>query len=935
MTTFAIVDLETTGNSASKGDRIIEIGIVLMDEKREIIREFSSLIYPERDIPPFITSLTGIEEDDLLDAPLFTEVADEINSILKGTYFVAHNIEFDLGFLNEEFKRCGYTPIHNPVIDTVELSRIMLPMAPSFKLGQLSEWLEMGHDQPHRALSDAKVTGELLGFLLKRLERLPERTLDHMLKVESKLKSELRPLIQQVIQKKRYKNLMGFELEYDLFHGIPIRKVNRSLKKEENYLPPFKDWVEKAFQQPGGLRKHLPNYEPRLGQKEMSEAVQQALNHSNHAMIEAGAGTGKSIAYLLAAVHHSMKTNNRIVITTHTTSLQKQLIEEEIPTIEKMSKRKIQAVLYKGRSHYISLVHFSYELDQSYQDNYDIALTKAMILVWLMETSTGDIDEVQLPSNGRQFWHKVSSEQSTKKVELDIGENSFFGWAQEKAEQADIIITNHALLCMDLISTEDRLPNYEYAIVDEAHHLESIASRYFGIRLNYKELQRQLTQFSELFKKRAYRKLNVSDALFRELDRCQFIVDEAKEELNHFSRFIFQKVKNQSKKEKAKSDVGRIQYLTSGGKEDSFRVTAHEMCHRFLASIRKLMLGMEKIRDHLYTMEPLAENPSVAILRSRLDTKIDFCNHVREQLMDYFSVSDEDDVKWIEIEGEGATNAVYLFGEPLNVADLLHERLFSKKRSVTLTSATMTTNGSFDYLRKTLGLDQSNPVTEISFPSPYDYESQVKLMVPNDFPNIKSHPEEFIEAISEAIYSTALVTKGRMLVLFTSYEMLKKTYHLLREFIDPEEFMVFAQGVSSGSRDRLKKNFQAFEQSILLGTSSFWEGVDIPGDDLSCLMIVRLPFQPPGQPVQTRRDERLKEEGRNPFMERSLPHAIIRFKQGFGRLIRSSTDRGVVFICDQRLMEAKYGKYFLSSIPDVPITYSQTRELINQIDKWL
>ncbi|KHE72389.1 ATP-dependent DNA helicase DinG [Halobacillus sp. BBL2006] len=933
MNTFAIVDLETTGNAASKGDRIIEIGIVLMDEKRNIIREFSSLIYPEREIPPFISSLTGIQEDDLLDAPLFSEVADEIYSILKSTYFVAHNIEFDLGFLNEEFKRCGYKPLHNPVLDTVELARIMLPMAPSFKLGQLSDWLEMGHDQPHRALSDAKVTGDLLAYLLERLQNLPEKTLVHFLKIESKLKSELRPLILNVIDEKRYGK--ASEIEYDLLYGIPIKKVDRSHRGGKSKLLPFNDWIEKAYEQPEGLKKLLPSYETRKGQKEMSQSVHRAFSSSTHALIEAGAGTGKSIAYLLAAVHHSMSNNARVLISTHTTSLQKQLLEKEIPLLAKMTDREIKAVLYKGRSHYISLVHFSYELEQSHHDNYDIALTKAMLLVWLLETSTGDIDEIQLPSNGKQFWYKVSSEQSTKKVELDIGKDSFFHWAQQRADQADVIITNHALLCMDIISSEQRLPFYDYVIIDEAHHLDAVASRYFGVRLNYKELQRQLTQFSEIFKKRVYKHLKITESIYSELDKCQFIVDEAKEELNHFSRFIFQRVKQQKKREKAKSDVGRIQYLLNEDKDYGFYSIANEMCQRFLAALRKLIAGMEKIRDYLYASEQLNENQSIAILRSRLDTQIHYCNEVREQLIGYFDFNNTNEVKWIEIEGEGATNAVYLFKEPLNVAELLNERLFSEKESVVLTSATMTTSGSFNYMRKTLGLADFKNIDEVSYPSPYEYEKQVKLMVPNDFPNVKSQPEEFIEAISEAIYSTAVVTKGRMLVLFTSYEMLKKTYTLLKEFVDPEEFMVFAQGVSSGSRDRLKKNFQAFEQSILLGTSSFWEGVDIPGDDLSCLMIVRLPFQPPHQPVQSMKDRKLRDGGYNPFMERSLPHAIIRFKQGFGRLIRSSTDRGVVFVCDQRLMEAKYGKYFLSSIPDVPVTFSPTRELIDEIDKWL
>jgi len=930
MTTFAIVDLETTGNA--KEDRIIEIGIVITKETGSVIKEFSSLIYPDRGIPPFITSLTGIEEEDVLDAPFFSEIIDEVYHLIKDSYIVAHNIEFDLGFLNGEFKRCGYEPLHNPFIDTVELARILIPTSPTFKLGQLAELLGMGHDRPHRALSDAQVTRDLLIYLLNRMSRLPERTLFHLLKVEDKLKSELRPFITKIRDDKRYS--LEKEEGYTLIHGIPVKKSSHPQAENSSQLPPFSEWVEEAYEDEEGMKKVIKHYESRAGQRDMTELVYESLEKSKHALIEAGAGTGKSIAYLLASLYYAIQNGQRILVTTHTTSLQQQLLEEEIPSLEHLFKRPIRAVLYKGRSHYISLIHFSYELEQSRQDNYDIALTKAIILVWLTETATGDVDEIQLPSNGRQFWHKVSAEQSTKTVDLDLGEDSFYQWAQEKASHADLLITNHALFCMDLVSEEPRLPAYDRAIIDEAHHLEPVASRYFGIRMNYKELQRQLSQFSDMFKKSTYRQWVFRESFYKEAKKCQATVDEAKEELNQLSKYIFQSIKRENKGDRKKSDVGRIQYALKMGESSGFQSTAREMSLRFTALLFKLITGMDHMREQMRLAASMAEDYSLPILITRLDRQIELCHQIRKQLTDYFDSDTEELVKWIEIEGEGANNSIYLFSEPLNIADLLREELFHKKESVVLTSATLSTDGSFSYMKELLGIDQEDLLESI-IPSPYSYDRQVQVMVPNDFPDIKRNPEEYIDAISEAIYSIAEVTKGRMLVLFTSYDMLRKTYSLLKEIIDPEEFMIFAQGVSSGSRDRLKKNFQSFEQSILLGTSSFWEGVDIPGEDLSCLVMVRLPFQPPDQPVQSNRDVQMKESGRNSFMERSLPQAIIRFKQGFGRLIRSSTDRGVVFICDQRLMEARYGKYFLNSIPEVPVSYRSTRELINQMEQWL
>ncbi|UOR12487.1 ATP-dependent DNA helicase DinG [Halobacillus amylolyticus] len=929
MSTFAIVDLETTGNSSSKQDRIIEIGIVII-KQGQVIKEFSSLVYPERDIPPFITALTGIQDEDIIHAPLFSEIAEDVYQLIEDCYIVAHNIEFDLGFLNEEFIRCGYKALHNPIIDTVELARIFLPGSPSYKLGQLADHLNIGHDRPHRALSDAQVTADLLTILLNEIHTLPERTLTHLLKIVGKLKSDVRPFIETAVEKARY-NQPSHD-QYEVHYGLPIKKRQVELYDTKDMELPFNQWISEAYEGKERLKKIVNDYEMRSGQRQMSEAVYQSLNEERHALLEAGAGTGKSLAYLLSTLYYSVTHNERLVISTHTTALQNQLLEEEIPRLEKLFGRSIKVALYKGKSHYISLLHFSYELDRPFQDNYDIVLTKAMILVWLTKTSTGDIDEIQLPSSGQQFWHKISAEQSGGVMSFNNKHASYFQWAEERAEHADLLITNHSLLCLDLISNEQRLPAYDRVLIDEAHHLETIASRYFGIRLNYKELQRQLTQFNDLFHPAAFKPVNVG--VKKQVQQGSRHVEQAKEELNQLSRYLFQKVKASRKRSQSRSDIGRVQYLLKEEIDSAFAATSHEMAQRFLSNIQAIKRETIALMDLIGPLLSTADNEDVRVLFSRLDTNASVCETIIDQLGNYFDL-DDNVVRWIEIDADGASNSVYLYSEPLHVAELLHERLFLTKKSVVLTSATLTTNGSFDYMKRLIGVDNWKDLYELSIPSPYDYKQRVRLMVPNDFPNIKEDPEEFIYSISEAIYSIAHATKGRMLVLFTSYDMLKKTYYLLKDVINPEEFMVFAQGISTGSRDRLRKNFQTFDQSILLGTSSFWEGVDIPGDDLSCLVIVRLPFQPPDQPLQIMRDLRLKQQGQSPFMNQSLPHAIIRFKQGFGRLIRSTTDRGVVFVCDHRLIEAKYGEHFLASIPDIPLTYKSTSTLVQEMEKWL
>src|SRR5690606_25574466 len=241
---------------------------------------------------------------------------------------------------------------------------------------------------------------------------------------------------------------------------------------------------------------------------------------------------------------------------------------------------------------------------------------------------------------------------------------------------------------------------------------------------------------------------------------------------------------------------------------------------------------------------------------------------------------------------------------------------------------------SFNFIQRRLGIPKDKLFTK-KISSPFSYDKQVRVMIPSDFPETSyDNMDNFIAATCESILSLAEITNGRMLVLFTSYDMLKKSYYLLKELMENEKFVLIAQGISSGSRERLKKNFQTFDQSILLGTSSFWEGVDIPGDDLSCLMIVRLPFQPPNHPVYEAKAADMKANGGNAFYDLALPNAVIRFKQGFGRLIRSTNDRGIVFVCDARIIKSSYGKYFIDSIPEVPIAFDTTTQLMKKAKDW-
>ncbi|WP_156289214.1 ATP-dependent DNA helicase DinG [Oceanobacillus salinisoli] len=928
---YVVIDLETTGHSPVNDDKIIEVGIVVI-ENDQIVDTKSTFFNPDKSIPPFISNLTGISDVDVKNAPFFHEKADEIINIFENSYLVAHNVPFDLGFLNAELKKNGRDPLKNPVIDTVELARILFPKSPGYKLRQLAEFLHIEHDDPHRALSDAYVTAKVLLRLKEKLFSLPFETIDSLLKLEKMFKSDLYALLY-----KRHQDLAFSVNEnetIETFHGLAFKKTEQTQKSTFSIEQSFGEYLDDIYEENGTLEQYKINYERRNGQREMSEIIFDAFQAKQHALVEAETGTGKSLAYLLPAIFEAIKTNERIIISTYTTQLQSQLIDEEIPLINILVNFPFKIALLKGKNHYISLEKFAHELEMGHNDNYDIVLTKAMILVWLTETETGDIDEINLPSSGYLFFKKISTDaEGMLDPHSPWFSKSYYQKAKKRAQQADIIITNHALLCTDIFNDYQFLPSYRKIIIDEAHHFEETASHHYGLQMDYMNMQYILNQVGHSDENKSLGKIIAHYPLHDELPLKQWddTLDSARYEVEDFFRTLFHYVLNRQKDGKAISDIGRIQYRYEEEKEDPTKWNViNEMATRLTFYFRDLIHILAVIEQHLTQKELLDKYD-----KDDLNGIAKFLQGFIDGLETLFLTKDDiPQVRWIEVDTKGRNNAVFLYCEPTDVSRLLSKEFFEKKDSVVLTSATLTMNHSFSFIQKRLGLPPDRLVTQ-KINSPFSYKEQVQLMVPNDFPDIKyGSMDEYIYATCEAILSLAEITSGRMLILFTSYDMLKKSYQLLRDTMELDQYMLIGQGITSGSRTRLKKNFQTFDQAILLGTSSFWEGVDIPGDDLSCLMIVRLPFQPPDHPVYEAKSSYIKEQGKNPFMEYSLPNAVIRFKQGFGRLIRSSNDRGIVFVCDARMMKARYGKYFSNSIPEVPITYDTTKNLMHKAKEW-
>ncbi|WP_040208396.1 ATP-dependent DNA helicase DinG [Neobacillus jeddahensis] len=929
---FVVIDLETTGNIPKKGDRIIQFAAVVI-ENGKITEEFSSLINPQKPIPVFIEELTGINDDMVKDAPLFCDISEKVKALLDGAYFVAHNVLFDLSFLQEELLQAGCEGFYGSVLDTVEMARILYPTADGYKLSDLAEKENLQHDRPHQADSDALVTAELFLIMLEQLTLLPYITRRQLCQLAGGLKSDLQQLLDEINQR-LHKHKEEIPDSIEIFKEMALKKVvvvddPHTEQKEVQYPLSEEDKIE--------VIKHgFQVYEKRSGQFKMMDTVYNAFKSQKHTLIEAGTGVGKSLGYLLPIAYFSKQRKTPIIVSTHTIQLQEQILTREIPLLATILPFKISSVLLKGRNHYLSLAKFHQTLLEE-NDNYDTTLTKMQILVWLTETETGDKDELNLSSGGQIFWNKIKDEPNVYKQNQEWQEKDFYYKAKSKANNADIIITNHSLLLSDLKGEGSILPASDYVVIDEGHQFEKVASQFFGYSLDYLSTRLLINQLGLYEQKQLFYELETflstmpkhAANLLQRSELNQLVVD-ATYEMDEFFKLIalFAKTKISNKK-----GPNRIKARFSSSENGREKKALVHSAERFVFLLKDINSAIIKRLDWIQQEKPLLTTVEV----TKIEEISSFSNELEQLRKTVIScfMAETKDVKWIEMDIRSPQNITTFLAQPATVAEQLKEKFFQTKKAVVLTSATLSVNHSFDYIMREIGLD-TDTTLQMTIPSPFEYENQVQLLIPDDLPEINSVTlDEYVIAITEHIITIAEATKGRMLILFTANDMLKKTYELIKESGFLNEYVLIAQGITSGSRTRLTRNFQRYEKALLLGTSSFWEGVDIPGEDLSCLVIVRLPFSPPGEPLTEAKCQLIVEQGGNAFSEYSLPEAILRFKQGFGRLIRTETDRGVIIVFDRRIVTTKYGKAFLKSIPSVPVKKGIMDELVEFIHNWL
>ncbi|OKP86811.1 ATP-dependent DNA helicase DinG [Paenibacillus helianthi] len=945
---FAVLDFETTGTQ-SVGE-IIQVGLAIIEEDRSISRVYGSYVKPGTPIPPFITGLTGITDSDVQGAPELDEMMMELVPMLDDVVLVGHNVAFDFHFLQNALDRCGYLPFQGRILDTIDFLKICFPSLTTYQLGAVSTYFGLTHDRPHQADSDALATALVLLKCLEELYSLPLLTIQRLNELFADEDSDLAWYFDGLLREREMETFQP-EGELTFYRQLALAVGDwseLSPPREEGTGNPlqnitFEEYMEEVTQR---LKETLPQYESREAQEIMIHEVMAALEGDKHLLIEAGTGTGKSLGYLLPAIYHSVRSDQKVMVSTHTINLQDQLRERDIPLLTSVVPFPFKAAIFKGRGHYLCLRKFEHKINKKdFTSPREEALTAAQMIVWLTQTQSGDDEELNLNGRGGDFWETVASDtDSCLGRSCPWFRKCYYHRAKHEAGIADVVVTNHSKLFADVKAGHQLLPAYEHLVIDEAHHLEDIAGKHLGMQMKYFTVAHTLTRLykdSRSGQLPALRQTLQSSGSEQAaewsgvIDRIYPDLLTVKESWDTLSDKLFALLPERS--DAAAGEAGQLVTRLLPGKrpKDWEELTALE--NTLHLSLSDIIRKGDKMLSEMRESESQSSSDSLVTDIGGLFKDL---ASIREQVRFFMNLNDENIVYWMEGSGNYRGKSLQLYAVPVDVSAQLKELFFDKKKSIVLTSATLSVDKSFQFMIDNLGLGESAEQGRLMtalLPSPFKYREQALLVIPRDFPSVKGSVGDarFVDKLVHSLAEAAVATRGRMLVLFTSYKMLRQVYDPLKEALVSEDITVLGQGVEGGSRSKLIRRFQDSSASVLLGTSSFWEGVDIPGEALTCLAIVRLPFQPPNHPLAEAKAELLQAQKKNPFMKLSVPQAVIRFKQGFGRLVRTAQDRGIVIVYDTRVIESYYGKYFLYSLPGPKMEHMLTDQMVPRIAEWL
>jgi ATP-dependent DNA helicase DinG len=856
---FVVVDIETTGNKVSSGDTIIQFSAVKVFNY-EIVDQYTTFVNPHMRIPDQITYLTNIKDTDVSDAPSFDSVIDKIIQFIGDSIFVAHNVHFDFEFLNNLLIKYGRKPLTNNTFDTVEFSRVLLPLSPSYKLEDLSTQFNIKLDNHHRADEDALATAKLLLILLDKWNSIPLlvklRMLPHLNNLQNKYDFLVNNDNSTDYDEQKYLNLS----EKSLIIKNSNEEVTIDLYNNE--------W-----------------FKQRKEQELIIDHLIKSIREEKSSIIEAPPGTGKTLAYLLGGLQSGLK----VVVSTSTIALQEQIIKKEVPKAEGILKRQLKTTLLKGKSNYLCLNRFVTSLSKT-KDTYDISLTKAQILLWLLETDTGDRDELSLTSGGSSYWEHICCNGSC--ISLDHTD-CFYNKKTNDIESSDIIITNHHTMLKYLLKTHYELLKKSVIVFDESHHLEKVINScsiksaeikkilYYISKLGTIDNDKSLSSVSEIVSKHhgeITSFIEVNSNLSRARIQLEQIVEGIKIIVKKDTEIISDK------------DVDLLEQYVN------------------LESWQNINFVVEACITYF---QKFYSNFSSFLPRQELAVIDEFINYLLKlsqqiiYLMYFFN--GKQFLRWIEIE-RGIYYEAKLQVHNSNPDEMYSNFLNDSSLIKVLISGSLTVKNDFTHFKKNLNINTQ--YNELIIRN--NYFKNIKLYVPENLPSISKSPNEICLLLFKHL-KEYIKSNEKILVLFTSHEMLRQTYQLASRNSNLKN-IIFAQNITSSSKQKLTKMFVNSKVGILFGTETFWEGVDFPGSLLTTLIIVRLPFLPPNHPYIQVRAKKDSIKNNEKFAKICLPDSVFRFKQGVGRLVRDDQDSGKLIIFDKRIVESNYRSLFLNAI---------------------
>ena len=706
--------------------------------------------------------------------------------------------------------------------------------------------------------------------------------------------------------------------------------------------------LTELFQPEGPLAHTLDQFEFRPAQIEMIRLITRSINEDRIAIVEAGTGVGKTFAYFLPAISHALANKERVVVSTNTINLQEQILHKDLPVLRKVLGQNFRAVLVKGRTNYAclrKLAEARQDLNLFSEEGETAELET--ILEWARTTKDGSKSDLNIEPSP-QVWEKVQSESDTTlRTKCPFYNKCFFYNARRQAATADILVANHHLLFSDLAvrsaagaSENAVLPAYQRIILDEAHNIEDVATNYFGAAMTYLGTRRILNRLYRIKDGQEKGLLTYLRHKLNKLARGVHAeqVTAVQNELQSYSvthvakinRLLSEVMESLFDNVRDENETGEVKVrLTPAvlnspvwqGIGEQARTLVREM-RGLAAALTATLLKIDKMGP-LFGWSTTAPTVDARAQLQRLERAAAILEHVLLE-------RDHANIRWVEARlGYKNAKIVRLRSAPLEVAPILKAQVFERFNNVVLTSATLTVRGRFDYLKSRLGLDLLEPerTLEASLPAPFDYETQALVAVPLDLPDPRE--STFAEEVPDVILESVRISRGRAFVLFTAYGMLYRLYNRLKPEIEALGYNVYRQGEEN--RHRLLQRFRDDTSSVLFATDSFWEGVDVQGDALQSVIIVKLPFKVPTEPVVQARIEALERSGRNAFLELSVPQAVIKFRQGFGRLIRSKTDRGSIVILDKRVVRMQYGRVFLESLPKCRLVTGSRAQVFQEL----